>query len=139
MTASDEADMKRFEEWMKKYNKQYPTQEEKELRFDAFKIYLHHVDSYLAQGFTGKALDRTSDMTPYELFTLEFGYDLDARMQWGSDSDDDDLYTGTNMILYNNTKGCYSLRADEGESESEDEDEDEDEVSVKRQRSDCSN
>ncbi|KAK1407602.1 hypothetical protein QVD17_39222 [Tagetes erecta] len=31
MTASDEADMKRFEEWMKEYNKQYPTQEEKEL------------------------------------------------------------------------------------------------------------
>ncbi|KAM0003569.1 putative fruit bromelain [Helianthus debilis subsp. tardiflorus] len=40
MAASDEADRKRFEEWMKKQNKVHKSDEEKEIRLETFKINL---------------------------------------------------------------------------------------------------
>ncbi|MFS8022392.1 putative fruit bromelain [Helianthus anomalus] len=40
MAASDEADRKCFEEWMKNRNKVYKSDEEKEIRFETFKINL---------------------------------------------------------------------------------------------------
>ncbi|KAK1437741.1 hypothetical protein QVD17_03539 [Tagetes erecta] len=86
--ASDEAYMKRFEEWMKEYNKEYPTPEEKEMRFSAFKHHLRFVEAQRALGSQcGDCLDSNSDMTEYERITQICCMDLDVRVSYNfSDS-----------------------------------------------------
>ncbi|KAI7731397.1 hypothetical protein M8C21_011508, partial [Ambrosia artemisiifolia] len=65
--ASVKSEEERFEEWMKKYNKKYESDEEKAARFKSFLANLRVVDAQCARGFNSMALNQYSDLTIDEM------------------------------------------------------------------------
>ncbi|MFS7901434.1 putative asclepain protein [Helianthus anomalus] len=91
--SSVKSDEDRFEDWIKKYNKNYETEAEKKMRFKSFQINLRHIDAHLANK---NLKTHTWGLTQYSDLTLDEFYREILKSPNGysggiiEDDDDDD-------------------------------------------------
>ncbi|XP_021984238.1 probable cysteine protease RDL3 [Helianthus annuus] len=93
MAATEDADRKRFEDWMKEYNKEYKTPDEEAIRFSAFKENLCNIEAHLANPNLAphwKGLTQFSDMTLRQFLTEYLGCTFGGGYLVASDEHEDE-------------------------------------------------